>query len=135
MKKGTRFVWYHWSQSIFSKSSETEDSYIFEGEIAAFTYLDKSIRHKRKITKLKNKPEWIVEDFIINKPAGTKMKQLFHPIALNTFSFRSIDQTGEEVKPIIKKGYQSKYYGTKVDKQYLSFDSDSNFIKTILTAQ
>ncbi|MGN6265862.1 MAG: alginate lyase family protein [Ginsengibacter sp.] len=135
MKKGTRFIWYHWSQSIFSKSSETEDSYIFEGEIAAFTYLDKSIRHKRKITKLKNKPEWIVEDFIINKPAGTKMKQLFHPIALNTFSFRSIDQTGEEVKPIIKKGYQSKYYGIKVDKQYLSFDSNSNFIKTILTAQ
>ncbi|MGN6531289.1 MAG: alginate lyase family protein, partial [Ginsengibacter sp.] len=135
MKKGARFIWYNWTQAIFSKTAETDDSYIFEGEIAAFTYLDKLIRHKRKITKLKNRSEWIVEDYIINKPAGTTMKQLFHPEELNSFSFHAIDESGADVKPVVKKGYQSNYYGTKVTKEYFSFDSNSNFIKTRLTAQ
>lgn len=135
MRKGSRFIWYNWSQSVFSKITQTSDSYIFEGEISVFTYLNKSIRHKRRVTKIKNKEEWIVEDVLLNKPKGAVMKQIFHPSEFHTFSFESINENGKEITPEIKQGFQSNYYGVKDDKGYFSFESDSNFIKTKLTAK
>ena len=135
MKKGSRFIWFNWSQSVFTKTTETDDSFIFEGEISVFTYLNKSIRHKRRITKIKNKEKWIVEDTILNKPQATTMKQIFHPSESHAFSFESMDENNQEIKPGIKQGFQSNYYGVKDAKRYFSFESDSNFIKTTFTIQ
>jgi len=135
MKKGSRFIWFNWSQSLFTKTMQTDDSFIFEGEISVFTYLNKSIRHKRRITKMKNKEEWIVEDTILNKPEATTMKQIFHPSESHAFSFESMDENNQEIKPGIKQGFQSNYYGVKDAKRYFSFESDSNFIKTTFTIQ
>jgi len=135
MKKGSRFIWFNWSQSVFTKTTQVDDSYIFEGEISVFTYLNKSIRHKRKITKIKSKQEWIVEDTILNKPQATTMKQIFHPSESHAFSFESMDENNQEIKPGIKQGFQSNYYGVKDAKRYFSFESDSNFIKTTITVQ
>jgi hypothetical protein len=135
MKKGSRFIWFNWSQSLFTKTMQTDDSFIFEGEISVFTYLNKSIRHKRRITKMKNKEEWIVEDTILNKPEATTMKQIFHPSELHAFSFESIDKNSQEIKPGIKQGFQSNYYGIKDEKGYFSFETNLNFIKTTFTVQ
>ena len=41
MLKGDRFIWYNWSQAEWSSLKETEDTYIFEGKVSCFTYLNK----------------------------------------------------------------------------------------------
>ena len=53
MLKGSRFIWYNWSQAEWSSLKETEDAYIFEGKVSCFTYLNKGMKHYRKIVKWK----------------------------------------------------------------------------------
>ncbi len=135
MKKGKRFIWFNWSQAVSAKTSETDDAYVFEGEIKAFGYLDESIRHKRKITKIKGRAEWVIADEIPNKPEGMEVKQLFHPQDLKTFSFVSIDENGNEIKAEIKHGFRSDYYGKKVERSYYTFNTRLNTVQTKLIVQ
>lgn len=68
MLKGDRFIWYNWSQAEWSSLKETEDTYIFEGKVSCFTYLNKEIKHSRKIVKWKNTCKWEIEDCIDGNP-------------------------------------------------------------------
>jgi len=36
MLKGSRFIWYYWTQVLSANWSENEDFYVFTGEISAF---------------------------------------------------------------------------------------------------
>ena len=73
MKKGSRFIWYNWTQRKNIQYSETEERYCFEGSVYAFGYISENIVHQREVTKLKDKPEWIIKDTILNKPVDFAM--------------------------------------------------------------
>lgn len=135
MKKGSRFIWFNWTQAVYAKTLENEDSYTFEGQIEAFKYVNESIRHTRKIRKIKGRTEWIIEDTIINKPEGMKIKQIFHPDDLRRFSSYSIDEKKREIKPEIQSGFRSDYYGEKEKKDFYSFNTLLNGIQTKLTIE
>ena len=53
MQKGSRFVWYHWTQKEDISIKEENDCFLFEGTITAFRYLGNQITHKRIVKKSK----------------------------------------------------------------------------------
>ena len=76
MLKGSRFIWYYWTQAQKVNLVETETNYLFEGQVSAFKYLNSNAMHIRKIKKVKGKKEWEVYDRIDNLPNMNK-KQIF----------------------------------------------------------
>ena len=127
MLKGPRFIWLNWSQAINASLTETDNYYIFHGTISCFTYLRRDIVHRRKIVKTKNKPEWVVEDEIQNMPKGMTLRQLWHsPDEKVRFSSPFIE-------PIIKKGWNSLYYGMKEPTLQIEFCSSDQKIETTIT--
>lgn len=111
MLKGSRFIWYNWSQATNAETDETPETYCFEGTISAFTYIDKNIVHLRKVTKIKDKPEWIVEDEIRNKPAALPMKQIWH--AFSNVKIACEHESGRSLELEKSRGWRSDYYGIK----------------------
>jgi hypothetical protein len=77
MLKGSRFIWYYWSQVLSANWSENDDFFIFTGEISAFRHLNRKGVHKREIKIVKSGFEWIVEDEILNLENYDK-KQFWH---------------------------------------------------------
>ena len=126
MLKGPRFIWLNWSQALQADLSETEGHYIFRGEVSCFSYLGKEIVHRRKIIKTKGKPEWKVEDEILHKPEGMKMRQLWH----------HVDGSVKFVSPltdsVIKEGWRSRYYGVKEKTMQTEFRTNKDNIETTI---
>jgi hypothetical protein len=119
MLKGPRFTWFDWSQSIEASLIESDGQIEFQGLISAFTYIDKNIRHRRKVTKVKGKPRWLIEDEII----GTEkfeMNQLWHfdPASADLIIIKAHDDTGMSLEKNIIKGWYSSYYGVKEKSEY-----------------
>lgn len=130
MLKGSRFIWYYWSQCIEVKTSETENEFIFEGKISAFRFLNKKITHNRKIKVNKLQPKWEVEDTILNSSKNDKIRQLWH---FNPNDIEKIIITSDEhVNKIIKNGYYSSMYGSKIEVSYYSFETKQNLISTTI---
>ena len=133
MLKGPRFIWFYWTQAIDAELSETEDQYIFFGSIKSFTYLNKNIVYQRKVIKEKDKAVWQVEDKIIHKP-DLPLIQLWHVFKEDEkrLQIKATDESGDEIKPEIKKGWYSSYYGLKEETLLITFKTSSNKIKTII---
>lgn len=127
MLKGPRFIWYNWSQALYSNVCEDEDNYVFNGTVAAFSYIDKSITHRRIITKIKGKAEWLVEDEIQNKPESLPMHQLWHP--LPSLKLRPLVER-QNIRIIKKNSWKSDYYGIKIATEQIVVVATSNKIKT-----
>jgi hypothetical protein len=129
MLKGERFIWYCWSQAMDVHLEEYADYYEFRGKVACFRYLSSRIVHERIVRKFKNKPEWIIEDIIHNKPDKTQLNQLWHSPAGERLIFDS--------KAIMKKGKTdySTRYGQKesIDQFAFCTDTKENTIKTKIT--
>jgi hypothetical protein len=126
MLKGARFIWYNWSEAECASILEKDDGYYFTGTVRCFTYLDKKIRHIRNMTKIKNKPIWLVDDAITHKPARFKMRQLWHTRSSN------VQMTVDGVKPVISKGLHSLYYGQMEETSQIEFITDTNSLKTTI---
>jgi hypothetical protein len=119
MLKGPRFTWFDWSQSIEASLKQSDGHIEFQGLISAFTYIDKKIRHRRKVTKVKGIPRWLIEDEII----GTEefeMNQLWHfnPASVDLVTIKAHDETGMSLEKKIIKGWYSSYYGIKEKSEY-----------------
>lgn len=127
MLKGPRFMWFNWSQSIDAALTENDISFIFEGAIRCFTYLGKNIVHRRKVVKLKEKPEWAVCDIIENKPNNLVMRQLWHS-AGDSLVLESDGISGQT-----KESWQSLYYGVKEKTDQNEFTTGDNKIETKIT--
>lgn len=132
MQKGARFIWYHWSQTEGVSITETDNSITFEGTIKAFQYINKNLRHTRKVTMSKNRPEWIVEDIVINKPKDLELKQLWHTCYPEQINFKA-QSANAEIVPIKNDGYYSIFYGKKEVGTELIFSSINEIITTIIT--
>jgi hypothetical protein len=131
MLKGPRFMWFDWSQCIEASLNESDGNVEFQGLISAFKYVDKNIRHRRKITKVKGIPCWLIEDEII----GTKeynMNQLWHfnPAISDSILIKAHDETGMLLDKVTVKGWYSSYYGVKEISEYYIYTTDNRKIIT-----
>lgn len=124
MLKGGRFIWYFWSQKLKADWTENPESYVFEGEVSVYRYLNKKAKHYRKVVIHKNNPSWEVTDKI-NHLEGYTKKQIWH-VNNENISISS------NAKPVSFPSYNSNYYGvyTKENSLYFEFDQE---IKTNIT--
>ncbi|HSR38482.1 MAG TPA: heparinase II/III-family protein, partial [Phnomibacter sp.] len=112
MLKGSRFIWYHWTQAKDMQVGETEEYFTFRGNISCFGYLASGIVHERVVKKKKGANEWWVEDSISNKPSHLPMRQLWHK-AGDILSITVKNKQGENVALEKEDGWISRYYGVK----------------------
>lgn len=124
MLKGGRFIWYFWTQKTKANWEETDDDYIFTGQIKAFRFLDKKATHSRIVRISKNKPQWIIVDNLKHLKEYS-MKQIWHPNN-GGLSFES-----DAVKNQFKS-YNSDYYGCYTTETSLYFKFRDT-IKTKIT--
>lgn len=78
MLKGTRFIWFGWTQARETKLLNTTDNVTFEGEIECFKHLGKSITHKRRLTINASERIWEVEDRVLHR-TDLPLCQYWHP--------------------------------------------------------
>lgn len=119
MLKGDRFIWYYWTQKTESFWKETEQEYIFEGEIQAFKFLNKHARHRRKVKISKNNATWIVNDNLLNLD-NYSMKQIWHP---NHPKIRFLSEYSNREE---MNSYNSDYYGTYTQEESVCFIFNSS---------
>lgn len=124
MYKGSRFIWYYWTQATDADIIETEDEFIFTGSIRCFSYINKNIIHKRTVTKSKERPQWIVVDEIFHKPKDLIMRQLWHTNEVN-IDFKSVANTYT-----MSQGWKSLYYGEKNESRQIEFKTTDRLIET-----
>jgi len=126
MLKGSRFIWYDWSQAVDVRIKEEPEYFEFKGRVSCFRHLSRHIIHERIVRKMKNKPEWQIEDRIENKPEFVCMKQLWHTPDVKKLRFDSQQPSK------IEKSACSLYYGQKemVDQIIFSTDAKGDTIST-----
>src|SRR5690606_28411476 len=130
MLKGSRFIWYNWSQSLSASTLDNENDFTFTGEISAFTFLSPKISHKRFIRKEKGNARWVVEDSIVNKPNGLMMKQFWH--LLPQVKIVSTNLFNEPITMISESGLRSDYYGVKEPADQVVASTIDNYTKTTI---
>jgi hypothetical protein len=131
MKKGSRFIWYNWTQVREAVSGDTDESFYFKGVVSAFTFLSKNILHQREVKKEKGKPFWIVTDTLINKPVKLSMKQLWHlPLHHFPVVWKSWNVKNDNIKGQLSNGYVSPLYGMKERCEMITFQTMENRIVT-----
>ena len=135
MEKGSRFIWYHWSQCEEVEVKENETSYQFEGRLKAFQHLDPKIRQVRKVIIYKNKPLWEVQDKILHKPKEVTLQQLWHTQYPELLSFNGKLAGGEKLQPVLQEGWYAGFYGKKESCTEIVFSTKENIITTLISIE
>ena len=115
MLKGSRFIWYYWTQCVNAKWQESADYYVFTGEINAFKQLNAKGIHKREIKIAKTENEWQIRDEVLHLDDFSK-KQVWHfdhnPVTFSSSKEKSIAE---------ERSYDSSCYGQKKQGNAISF--------------
>lgn len=119
MLKGSRFIWYFWTQCNKALWEETSEEYIFKGEISAFRFLHPKAAHARIIRKSKGSTEWMIEDEV-NHLTKFKKNQNWHYETTFPISFSALSD-GHKVDPLSIKSFNSLYYGANEKGNGISF--------------
>lgn len=117
MLKGSRFIWYYWSQAKKAFWKEENDEFVFSGSISAFGHISKGIKHTREIRKSKSIGQWVVNDKVSTNGNLNATQHWHHnenPNLLIT-SLNEVDSKQVE-------SFDSSYYGIKVKNQGIVFD-------------
>ncbi len=132
MLKGPRFIWWYWNKEAAGAWKQEEHGFVFKGSISVYSYLGKAIKHRRKVTKLKDQWVWEVEDEILNKPADLPMLQLWHPStkAFGKVKFTASDEQGNILEPSIEEGFYSSHYGVKETVKDIVYTTSGTKINT-----
>jgi hypothetical protein len=128
MLKGSRFIWYYWSQSLVAKWEKKDNAYVFTGSISAFRYLNKNTIHFRKVIKAKNELTWKVKDEVLNLDHKPKFQ------IWNCDDFKIDISAIEDYKPLsyeLKNSFLSNYYGSKVKGKTKVFKFKSKIETTL----
>jgi hypothetical protein len=133
MLKGSRFIWYFWTQAKSARWNETEDEYSFIGKISAYRYLNPKAVHVRTVTKKKGKLEWTITDRIESLTQFIK-KQVWHHDE-NDVQFSALADGNEEAVKKECLSYNSLYYGEKTEGEAIGFLFQSGISTTIRVAQ
>lgn len=131
MLKGSRFIWYHWSQSIGLSVREEEDFWQMDGEIEAFRHVRSGIRHKRTVRKYKGRPEWWIEDRV-SGAEGLDWEVRWHPSPEFEEEFRLevSSDSGTLIHPAFEHGWYSGLYGEKEDSTIWAFRTKGTILRT-----
>lgn len=124
MCKGSRFIWFYWTQSIAAKWTEENDYFIFKGSISAFRYLNKKAVHNRTIKITKNSKQLIVKDEVLHLDNYTK-KQLWHFDEAPVTFFSLNDNIADALS------YNSSFYGQKETGKAIAITFDKTIETTI----
>ena len=130
MLKGNRFIWFYWTKALEVAITDEENQYCFEGAIKAFSYLDKSILHTRKIAVSKNNNEIIVNDEILNIGNRTAT-QIWNCNPECKIEIEAIIDNKERI-PEHYKSYYSSLYGQKQDQLGVRFRFENEIKTTII---
>jgi hypothetical protein len=130
MEKGPRFIWYNWTQCESASLRETGTEYIWEGVISAFRHVGRGIRHFRRVRKMKDRPCWIIEDRIHNKPPGLPMIQLWHTPVPERLQWSVYDRGGALLRPLRRAGKHAVLYGVMEESTEIVFTSNTDKITT-----
>lgn len=133
MLKGSRFIWFNWSQAIAATINETADAFEFDGTIKAFEYVEKGITHHRKVRKFKNQLKWEVQD-VLKHHTGYPIKQIWNPSEefFNNYSIKAYDGNKQPIEPIYQDGFYSGLYGIKEPSKQIIFTSNGTKITTVI---
>ncbi len=133
MRKGSRFIWFHWSKALYAGWTEYPDYWEFQGAIQAFAYLAKGIEHRRTIRQFKGELRWEITDQILHD-SGLPVCQHWHPSAEFTgrLAFEAMDEAGRSLAPVWEDSWYSRYYGRKEQASMLTFSTPNKQITTTL---
>ncbi|MES2382072.1 MAG: alginate lyase family protein [Bacteroidota bacterium] len=133
MRKGSRFIWFNWSQAVAATLNETTEAFEFDGTIKAFEYIEKGITHQRKVRKFKNELKWEVED-ILKHHTEYPIKQIWNPSEsfFNNYSIKAYDSNNQPIEPIYQDGFYSGLYGIKEPSKQIIFTSNGTKITTVI---
>jgi hypothetical protein len=140
MLRGSRFIWYYWSQALDVDIFEQADAVSFQGKAQVYQQLNPEILHLRKVKQYKNSIKWKIED-IIQIPANAAdvmqipKKQIWNiapEFFESGFTISTLDQFGKEITPQIKDAFYSSTYGVKEASKQVVFESTGNFFQTII---
>ena len=126
MMKGSRFIWFFWTQGIDATLAETDDEWEFEGKISAFRYLFGNCEHVRVVKKKKGIPNWEVIDELIHVPSEVSAYQVWNSRNFNEINLKVDSEYSSYNNPLSKeKGYFSEKYGeyTEIERVYLPLHS------------
>lgn len=135
MLKGSRFIWFYWTQQKSVRYFETDTHFVFEGEIQAFTYLKAGITHRRKVSKKKGESIWEIEDEVNAAPAGLKMLQHWHVSKLGNLEIYSQNRAAEPVKSEKEDSFRSECYGRYTKEEMITFSSETHFLRTTISVK
>lgn len=128
MLKGSRFIWYFWSQALSASWTETPTAYVFEGSISAFRFLNPQSKHYRKITKFKDQDLWKVEDRVTGLSEYLK-KQVWHVDDAPVLIVANEQQTLLDMEKELS--YNSDYYGVMKQGHAVGFAFNDHIVTTI----
>ena len=111
MLKGSRFIWYFWSQRQEAAWTESETEYLFDGTIKCYKELSPDIRHRRIMRKLKGELNWTIIDEIYGKQKWNS-KQYWHNEFPNLVELTA-QSNGTIIEPSFETAWKSLYYGSK----------------------
>ena len=83
MQKGDRFIWNYWIKYAKANLTESQNKFVFNGEIKGFKHLDSNILYQRIVTKSKGLDEWIVKDIISGLQLKLGVRIIGIPFAIN----------------------------------------------------
>lgn len=124
MLKGSRFIWFYWSQCLASKWTEDKNYFIFNGSISAFRYLNKEAVHNRQVKISKCGTHWLIKDDVLHLDSYRK-KQVWHP------NSEELLICSENNTPTKFYSYNSDYYGQLLTKESLFFEFNQSIETTI----
>lgn len=136
MLKGSRFIWYYWSQALGAGLKEYDEYVEFTGTIQAFHHVGKYITHTRKVRKYKNKLRWEIEDELKhNTPYA--MLQIWNPAPdfLKEYNIAAFSKDGGSLSYQTQPGWYSGLYGKKESTEKLVFKTQENYIKTVIESK
>ena len=134
MQKGDRFIWNYWVKYAKANLTESQNKFVFKGEIKGFKHLDSNILHQRIVTKSKGLNEWIVKDIISGVENKTSFQYWhFSNEMIDKLSITSLDRNNKKLEPILEEKWYSSYYGVKEESTRLSFESNTNMFTTKIT--
>ena len=129
MLKGSRFIWYFWSQALKANWTEIENAFVFEGKMSAFRFINPKCTHTRTIVINKNEYKWTVSD-VVKNAEGLVKNQIWH---LDNYAWQ-INAVSETKEVLIKEqvtSNNSEGYGQKKVGKALAFPFKDE-IKTTL---
>jgi hypothetical protein len=129
MIKGSRFIWFYWTQCLDANLDEREESWEFQGKISAFRFLFGNCEHFRKVVKKKGQYHWVINDQILNIPESATAYQIWNSQDFDKFDVFS-DSEHYPKEPNFEKGYFSEFYGEYIEVKRLSIPFKSTDIQT-----